>query len=253
MKILLSNDDGFEAEGILALKRSLEKEHDVTIVAPDRERSSSGHALTISKLIRVTKLEDKVYKTTGTPADCIFFALGELFKENKPDLIITGINNGANLGQDRFYSGTMAAAREGLFRGVRSIATSLVTNSSEQDYHFEDASLFIKSLIHSDLLSSIPDKYLLNINIPNKKKSQIMGVELTSLGYQLYSDEVLKRTDHRGKDYYWLGGNYLGFKDIKGSDCEAVSQNKISLTLENLEGNVLMNDEKILRIIKDIT
>lgn len=235
MRILISNDDGVHAPGINFLMNALKKNHEVIMVAPERERSSCGHGLTLGEPVRVKEINENIYSCSGTPADCILFALDIHYKKKRPDLIISGINHGANLGQDRFYSGTMAAAREGVFRGVPAVATSLVYKK-DQKKHFDMAAEYIASLADKNIQECIPQMHLLNINIPSLPKEEIVGSELTTPGYQVYSEEVIERTDHRGESYYWLGGTYQGHKDIAGSDCNAVFENKISVTLEDLSG-----------------
>ncbi len=173
MRILLSNDDGIQAMGLNFLKTRLEKDHEIIVIAPDQERSSCGHALTLGEPIRVTKIENNVYSCTGKPADCVLVGLGNICKDNKPDLIISGINHGANLGQDRYYSGTIAAAREGSFRGIPSIAVSLATMSIRDMEHFEVAADCIADLVNQDVASLIPENTLLNVNVPNLPQNKI--------------------------------------------------------------------------------
>lgn len=236
MKILISNDDGVHADGINYLMKALSRKHDVIMVAPERERSSCGHGLTLGEPVRVREVEDRIYSCSGTPADCILFALDIHYKDKRPDLIISGINHGANLGQDRFYSGTVAAAREGVFRGVPSIATSLAFKNKHETKHFEDAANYLAKLVDKNIQECIPFMHLLNINIPNIPAEEIVTTVITTPGYQIYSEEVIERTDHRGESYYWLGGTYQGHKDIPDSDCNAVAAKKISVTLEDLTG-----------------
>ena len=143
MHILLANDDGQKARGINILKETLDKKFRTTLIAPDQERSSCGHGISLAHPIRAQKVSDGVYSCSGLPADCVLIGLGALLKDDKPDVIVSGINHGANLGQDRFYSGTIAAAREGSFRGVPSIAVSLVNYFRTSEEHFETAAKFI--------------------------------------------------------------------------------------------------------------
>ena len=250
MRILLSNDDGVFAKGINTLFKELSKKHEVIMVAPEKERSGCGHGLTIGEPIRASKIEENIYSCSGTPADCILFAIDIIYKKDKPDLVISGINHGANLGQDRFYSGTMAAAREGVFRGIPSIGISLVTKNEDQKEYFENASHYLATLVERNIHENIPPMHLLNINIPNIDREKIISAELTTAGYQIYTEEVVERVDHRGKAYYWLGGTYQGHKDIPGSDCNAVFDNKISVTLEDLRGTSEM-DKKLRELLQE--
>lgn len=255
MKVLISNDDGIEASGIQFLAKHLAAKHEVTVVAPDKERSSCGHGITLGDPIRVKAKKKNWYACSGLPADCILVALGHFFKETKPDVILSGINHGANLGQDRYYSGTVAAAREGAFRGVPSIAISLVTKGIKDLEHFETASYFIGLLLENHISSFIPSFHVLNINIPNLAQADIAGFKFTTSGRQLYSEEVIERQDTRGRSYFWVGGTYQGFEELEGSDCEAVNQGWISLDLQNLNSREVTDDadiEKLKRLLSKL-
>lgn len=245
MNILISNDDGIDAAGIDFLKIALEKKHDVTVIAPDKERSSCGHGLTLGEPIRVKKKGKNAYSCSGYPADCILIGLGNILKENRPDLVISGINHGANLGQDRYYSGTIAAAREATFRGVPAIAISLVTKTWKDVEHFDVAAEFVIKLVDENIHTLIPPMSLLNINVPNIKKEEIAGVKYTLPGYQNYSEEVIERVDGRGKTYFWVGGTYKGWEDNDGTDCRAVSENFISVNLQCLKGKEVTNADHL--------
>jgi len=236
MKILISNDDGIRATGIKFLREELSKKNKVITIAPNQERSSCGHGITLGDPIRVEKLGDDIYSCTGYPADCILIGLGNICKDDKPDLVVSGINHGANLGQDRYYSGTIAAAREAAFRGIPSIAVSLVTQNLKDLEHFETASEFISSLVDQNIQDLIPRNSLLNVNVPNLPLAEIKGVRYTSLGFQNYSEEVIERIDGRGKTYYWVGGTYRGYEQIEGSDCVEVYNGFISISLQCLAG-----------------
>jgi len=251
MKILLSNDDGVHATGLNFLKTRLEKDHDIIVIAPDQERSSCGHAITLGEPIRVSQLEENVYSCSGKPADCVLVGLGNICKDDKPDLIISGINHGPNLGQDRYYSGTIAAAREGAFRGIPSIAVSLVTNSIKDMEHFDVAADYIAELVAQDIKSLIPENTVMNVNVPNLPKNKIAGSRYTTTGFQQYSDEVIERVDGRGKSYFWLGGTYQGSKDIAGSDCNAVTDGFISVNLQSLIGREC-DDVKVIESLKAV-
>ena len=251
MKILISNDDGVNALGIISLAESLEQDHEVTVIAPSKERSSCGHGISLGEPLRLTKFRENVYACTGTPADCILVGIGQVFKESKPDLIVSGINHGANLGQDRYYSGTIAAAREASFRGIPSIAVSLITGPNGGE-GFNIAANFIAKLIKHGVHKIIPELSVLNVNVPDIPEEQIAGVKVTFAGFQLYSEEVVERVDTRGKSYYWVGGTYDGHKDIAGSDCNAVFENYISVNLQSLNGKNYFEYEPLMELIANI-
>lgn len=234
MKILLSNDDGFHALGINTLFDTLEQSHSVTMVAPNQERSSCGHGITLGEPIRIIQHHERVFACSGYPADCVLIGLGHLFSDQKPEVIVSGINHGANLGQDRFYSGTMAAAREAAFRGIPSIAVSLVTKSGDNDEHFKPVANFVKKCLDAGIVKYIPAMCMININAPNIPEENISGIKLTKVGFQKYSEEVVERVDTRGRNYYWVGGTYEGHENIPGSDCNAVSEGFISVNLQSL-------------------
>ena len=251
MKIVISNDDGIHATGINTLNMELSLGHEVVMVAPDRERSSCGHGLTLGDPIRVKELEANKFSCSGLPADCILVGLGQICKDDLPDLIISGINHGANLGQDRYYSGTIAAAREAAFRRCPSIAVSLVTShwdqKEDQTKYFDVAAKYISVLVRNNIHKIIPKMSLININIPNLPMEQISGTEITFSGFQLYSEEVLERKDIKGESYFWIGGSYKGPQDIKGSDGNAILENKISVELQDLAGTLTQNERDEFR------
>mgnify|MGYP001579952051 CR=1 FL=1 len=236
MKILISNDDGFRASGISFLREELSKSNHVVTIAPDQERSSCGHGITLGDPIRVEKVSEDIYSCSGYPADCILIGVGNICKDNKPDLVVSGINHGANLGQDRYYSGTIAAAREAAFRGIPSIAVSLVTQNIKDIEYFNTAAEFVARLVDQNIQELIPKNSVLNINVPNLPAAEIGGVKYTSLGFQNYSEEVIERIDGRGKTYYWVGGTYRGYEQIEGSDCVEVYKGFISVSLQCLAG-----------------
>ncbi len=252
MKILITNDDGVRAQGINALFHSLKKNWDVTMIAPGQERSSCGHGITLGEPIRADEISENIYECTGLPADCILVGLGHFFKEQKPDLVISGINHGANLGQDRFYSGTMAAAREASFRGIPSIAISLATKIGDGDFHFKTACDFLNDAINKGLHLHIPPMGMLNINVPNVPKEDITGYKDGFAGFQKYSDEVIERTDGRGKKYFWIGGTHSGHEDIPGSDCNLIRDKYISLDLHDISGRCFKYQEQLGEVLKNL-
>ncbi|MBW4466504.1 MAG: 5'/3'-nucleotidase SurE [Pegethrix bostrychoides GSE-TBD4-15B] len=212
MKLLVSNDDGIFALGIRALANSLAAAgHQVTVVCPDRERSATGHGLTLHKPIRAEQVESvfaagiPAWACSGTPSDCVKLALGALLEE-PPDMVLSGINHGANLGTDVLYSGTVSAAMEGVMEGIPSIAFSL---SSFAVQEFQPAANFARALVAQLSASPLPEAMLLNVNVPAVSESEIAGIAITRQGLRRYFDQFEKRVDPRGKTYYWLAGEVL--------------------------------------------
>lgn len=233
MRILISNDDGIQAIGIRTLASRLAYEHEVYVIAPERERSATGHALTLHKPLRVTEIDmgfkvTRSWECTGTPGDCVKIALSSILEE-KPDLIISGINNGPNLGADVLYSGTVSAAMEGAVLGYPSIAISL-NNGHENIPDYTYAADFMAKFLPRISEISFPKKTILNINVPEIESSDIQGIQITRLGTRMYSDFYEKRLDPRGKVYYWLAGEILQKPEEEGTDITAVRNNKISIT-----------------------
>ncbi|UJF19019.1 5'/3'-nucleotidase SurE [Vibrio sp. SS-MA-C1-2] len=229
MKILLSNDDGVFSVGINTLAAALSDIADVTIVAPDRNKSGVSNSLTLEMPLKARQIEDKIYSVQGNPADCIHFALNEVF-ENKPDLLISGINHGANLGDDMIYSGTVAAATEGYLFGVPSIAVSLVGRGN-----FSDAANYIRELVLNIQSTPLPTDRILNINIPSCPRSEWAGVKVTHQGQREHILNMVKQRDPRGEDAYWIGAAGKGItvqinKEQANSDFTAIENNYVSIT-----------------------
>lgn len=235
MKILISNDDGARSPGIILLSEAVQDLGEVIVVAPDSERSTTGHSLTLHKPLRIFQERPRFYSTTGSPADCIYLGIHEILK-CQPDLILSGINRGANLGTEIHYSGTVAAAREGALMNIPSYAFSLVDlHQCNGDYpteppRYEMAAEMAKKVIEATRTLSFPPHSLLNVNIPNMDTGRIRGFRVTRQGFRYYSKEVTKRTDPRGKQYYWVGGSYLGFENGEHYDCHVVNEGWVSLT-----------------------
>ena len=233
MRILLTNDDGIQAEGIESLRRVFEKREDTSIyiVAPDRERSGSGHSITFHAPLRVEeKAYDhphvKGYAVNGTPSDCVKLAIKAILPE-PPDLIVSGINNGANLGTDVLYSGTVSAAIEGIMLDIPSIAVSL-TSFDCFDYCY--AAEFANNMLEKIVGKKLPPNTLLNINIPPGKEEEIKGLMITSLGVRQYEHIFDKRTDPFGRTYYWLAGEPLEVEHDTTTDIKAIKDGYISVT-----------------------
>jgi 5'-nucleotidase len=242
MKILISNDDGIFAQGIRTLANALAAAgHEVSVVCPDRERSATGHGLTLHQPIRAEIIESvfdpavKAWACDGTPADCVKLALWALL-DKPPDFVLSGINHGPNLGTDILCSGTVSAAMEGFMEGIPSIAFSLASYTSAE---FEPAVNFAVSLLAQLEKQPITEPMLLNVNIPAVKQVEITGVTIARQGIRRYFDIFQKRTDPRGKTYYWLAGELLeeveeipapdAGRDIP-TDVEAIRRNCITIT-----------------------
>ncbi len=232
MQILLSNDDGIHATGIQSLYHTLKEKHKVTAIAPHTERSTTGHSLSLDHPLRFNRYHPKeeLYACTGYPADCVLVGIGHHLKDSRPDLVISGINRGANLGQDTYYSGTVAAAREAAFHGISSIAVSLVLDQSS--YHnYETASQVIEYLVDSQVHQMIPQFSLININVPNCSYDKVKGIKKTKVGFRHYSEQIDNRIDSRQRSYFWVGGLLEGFMNFNGeSDSEAVAEQYVSIT-----------------------
>jgi len=238
MKLLISNDDGIVALGIRSLANGLALAgHDVTVVCPDRERSATGHGLTLHQPIRAEVVESvfhpaiKAWACSGTPSDCVKLALWALLA-SPPDFVLSGINHGSNLGTDVLYSGTVSAAMEGAIEGIPSIALSLASFSSTE---FQGAVTFAKHLLTQFATGFPISPMLLNVNIPAVKPEEISGVALTRQGIRRYVDVFEKRVDPRGKTYYWLAGELLEEVEPEATpqhptDVQAIRDNYITVT-----------------------
>lgn len=239
-KILLTNDDGYDSLGLLALKQALEPLGEVIIVAPAREKSACGHGLTITKPLSLHQVESNFYKLDdGSPSDCVYLALNTLYgKDNPPDLVVSGINIGCNMGEDVTYSGTVAGAMEACIFGITSIAISQLVQK-EGDVKNCDFTLAKKCIyeIANEILNNgknsslaLPNRRFLNINIPKATTSK--GYKITELGYRLYGNDTKKAKNPRGKEYYWLGTHPLEWKSRseKVCDFDAVMNGYVSIT-----------------------
>lgn len=225
MKLLLSNDDGVNAPGLQTLARYCQSAgHDVQVIAPDRDRSGASNSLTLDRPLHKTLLENGFISVDGTPTDCVHLGIYD-FCDPKPELVVSGINSGANLGDDVLYSGTVAAAMEGRFLGSTPIAISLVGKE-----HFETAAQVLIDLLESLSQMSFPPRTLLNINVPNVPYSELAGVEVTRLGHRHRSDNPVKTQNPRGKESYWISVAGPVADAGEGTDFHAVQHNKVSIT-----------------------
>jgi 5'-nucleotidase len=225
MKILISNDDGYLAPGLLALADALSKIAEVVVVAPERNRSGASNALTLDKPLSVSKAGSNVYFIDGTPSDCVHVALTGLL-DYRPDLVVSGINQGQNMGDDTLYSGTVAAATEGFLFGIPSIAFSQAETGWE---YIDDAARFALNLVQHKL-EEITKPFLLNVNIPNCQYGDIKGVQVTRLGKRHQSEPVVKAMDPRGRPIYWIGPCGEAKDAGEGTDFYAIAHGYVSVT-----------------------
>jgi 5'-nucleotidase len=245
VKILVSNDDGVDAPGIAALHRALAKTWDVVVVAPSRERSASSHSLTMDVPLRASRVSDDVVSVEGTPTDCVLLALNSLLDE-PPDLLVSGVNRGPNVGDDVTYSGTVAAAMEGTLLGVPSIAVSL-DRSPTGSYDFAPAAAVSCEIARLVLARGLPPGTLLNVNVPNRPLREIRGYRLTRLGKQTYQESVIEKTDPRGRTYYWIGGHKTSWSSEADTDLVAVADGYVSVTPIHLD----LTDYRTLESLED--
>ena len=237
--ILLTNDDGFDAVGLKALIEALAPLAKITVVAPARNKSACGHSLTLERPLRMVCIEDDFYKIDdGTPTDCIFISISNLFKDGyKPDLVISGINIGANMGEDITYSGTAAGAMEAVIHGISAIAISQVCKDNCQDikngWDFALAKEVIVKLASKILGDKFPldERKFLNVNIPPIKAEECNGIKITKAGYREYGNDTHRHLNPRGEEYYWIGLHPLIWKPSSNKDCdfEAIKANYVSI------------------------
>ncbi len=235
MRVLLTNDDGIYAEGIQILEEYISKEHEVFLVAPNHEQSATGHAITMHRPLRAEKIERffknaaGAWAVNGTPSDCVKLAVEALIKENPPDLVISGINRGYNLGTDVLYSGTVSAAVEAVILDLPAIAVSVENSDTRLDY--DQAANFINNLVKTFEKKRIDNNTVLNINLPNVgARGELKGVMITTLGVRHYQNSFEERVDPRGKAYYWLAGELAKRENKEESDVKAVEDGYISIT-----------------------
>ncbi len=229
--ILLTNDDGIGAEGLRSLKEAVSHLGRVTIVAPERQQSGSSHALTLDNPLRINRIDEDTIAVDGTPTDCVLLAMRGLI-DGRPDLLISGINHGPNLGDDVTYSGTVAAAFEGTLLGLPSIAISLCSWTEPM---FEGAKRFAAEIASKVIENGLPPGTLLNVNVPCLPPEEIRGVRVTKLGKRIYRDAIVRKTDPRGRDYYWIGGGPPTWQKGEGTDFEAIEEGMISVTPLHLD------------------
>ncbi len=222
VRILVSNDDGVASLGLAALAEAMAPLGEVWVVAPDREQSAASHALSLHRPLRIKRVKERWFSVDGTPSDCSYLAINHLLKDERPALMVSGINTGPNLADDVTYSGTVAAAMEASILGVPAIAFSL---ASRQSLEFGDAARFATVLARATLAAPMPGRMLLNVNVPAGGEPR--GYQVTRLGKHSWGVDVIENVDPRGRKYYWIGGTDYQHQDIPGSDCNAVHVSKV--------------------------
>ncbi len=243
MRILLANDDGVLAPGLALLGAVCAEVGQVTVVAPDREQSGTSHSLTLHRPLRATRRADGAFQVDGTPTDCVLLALGALMPE-KPEWVISGVNHGPNMGEDVLYSGTVAAAMEGLAAGIPSIAVSYGSFDLE---HLESHRDGLKHLIERIVkVESFPEETLLNINLPGIPGRAVKGVKVTNLGSRVFHEEIAQMKDPWGRGIYWIGGGHVTWTGGAESDFRAVNDGYISVTPLHVD----MTNYELLEVVR---
>ncbi len=225
-QILVTNDDGIRAPGLATLVRCLEPLGDVWVYAPESQQSAVGHGVSLHRPLRVNAIGERWYMVDGTPTDCVMLAIRDLLQV-RPGLVVSGINNGANLGDDVTYSGTVAGAFEGMLLGVCSLA---ISNVSYTPAHLETAGRVVQLIASRVLERGLPEDTMLNVNVPDVPFEQLRGIAVTRMGRRHYQDEIIHRQDPRGGKYYWIGGAEPSHIAEPGTDFDAVEQMKVSVT-----------------------
>ncbi|WP_419815939.1 5'/3'-nucleotidase SurE [Glacieibacterium sp.] len=238
MRILVTNDDGIHAPGLIALEQiAAELSDDVWVVAPAEEQSGAGHSLTLSEPMRLRKLDDRRYAVKGTPTDCVMLALGHVMKDHRPDLVLSGVNRGGNLAEDVTYSGTVSAAMEGCLAGIRSIAMSQVMSDyTAGQERFEAATVHGAGIVKRLLAVDWAPGMLVNINFPGLPAAEVRGVEVTEQGFRDYGHIALDaRVDPRGFPYFWFGFGREVAEPGRETDLKAIRHGLISVTPLHLD------------------
>jgi 5'-nucleotidase len=238
-RILVTNDDGIYSEGIRKLAEALRAVGEVTVVAPDREQSAASHALTLNRPLRLVKIHENEWIVDGTPTDCVNLAVLRLLKDQRPDIVVSGINFGPNLGDDVTYSGTISAAFEGALLNIPSIAFSALVG---ENFTFDAPARFAAELTRIVLAGDRDPSIILNVNFPI---APFAGVKVTRLGKRVYSEGVIERLDPRGRKYYWIGGDPPTWHPGEGTDFEAIQAGFVAITPLHLD---LTHHESIARL-----
>jgi 5'-nucleotidase len=231
--ILVTNDDGINSEGLMALYRVMGDIADAYIVAPDREKSAVSHTLTMHRPLRVEEVKEKIHTVNGTPTDCVVVAVEKVLPE-KPVMVISGINRGANLGDDITYSGTVSAAIEGTIFGIPSVAVSTIL-TNEKDICFETAASFSGRLVRFVLQHGLPPDTILNVNVPDLPEDEVKGIKFTRQGKRVYDNAIHETLDPWGRKHFWIGGGIPSWEEGNDTDFNAVTNGYISITPIHLD------------------
>lgn len=243
MRILVSNDDGYLARGLRTLAEQLNDLAEITVVAPERNQSGASNSLTLESPLRVEQPQPRLYFINGTPSDCVHVAVTGLL-EQEPDMVVSGINHGANLGDDVLYSGTVAAAMEGRFLGLPAIAVSLVLEGGQ---HFTTAAVVARRLIEHMIEHPLPADTIFNVNVPDLPLDEIRGYEITRLGFRHKSEPVIKALDPKNRPIYWIGPSGAGHDAGPGTDFYAVAHGRVSISPLKID----LTDHTALAPLKD--
>ncbi|EMD8085287.1 5'/3'-nucleotidase SurE [Campylobacter upsaliensis] len=254
-EILITNDDGFESEGLKKLVKMLKKEFKakITVVAPATEKSACSHSITLTKPLRFVRVSKRFYKLDdGTPADCVYLALAALYKNRLPDLVISGINMGANVGEDITYSGTCAGAMEAVLQGIPALALSQFYKTNEKELNFKNALNITKELVEKIFNQGFPldKKEFLNVNFPSPK-SKFKGIKICKAGKRVYNFKAHANTNPRGVEYFWLASANLDFEDEKNSDIALLKQGYATITPIMLDLTAYKKMQNLKKWLKD--
>lgn len=231
MVILVTNDDGVHSQGLIALFRAMKELGDVYVVAPDRERSAVGHSLTLHRPLRIEEIRDHVYAINGTPTDAVVIGVNRILPE-RPDIVVSGINRGGNLGDDITYSGTVSAAIEGTILNIPSFAISL---DGDKNPHFDTAAYYARAIAEHILKNSLPYDTFLNVNVPNLPRIDIKGIRFTRQGRRTYDNSIKEVYSPRGERHFWIGGGTPYWEQSEDTDIYAVENGYVSITPIHLD------------------
>jgi 5'-nucleotidase len=230
-RILVTNDDGIHSPGLTSLAKALRSIGEVWVVAPDRERTAVGHAVTLHKPLRIHQMDNRVYVVNGTPVDCVNLALLNILPK-RPQLLVSGINKGVNLGDDVLYSGTVSAAVEGTILGIPSMA---ISQEGRDEFHFATGAHFAVRVARLILRHGLPEETLVNVNVPNRTVDTVTGVRVTCLSRRRFENPIVEKVDPHGKTYFWIAGTRVSWSRNKDADHEAIAEGAISLTPLHLD------------------
>ncbi|KAF4516022.1 hypothetical protein B566_EDAN000259 [Ephemera danica] len=231
MQILVTNDDGIDSPGLMALADALKAIGEVWVVAPDRERTAVAHAVTLHKPLRLHRVAPRTFSVNGTPVDCVNLAVLKVLSK-PPAIVVSGINKGVNLGDDVLYSGTVSAAMEGTILGLPSIA---VSQEGRETFRFSVAADYAVRIVRQVLAQGLPDETLLNVNVPNRALRSIKGVRVTCLSRRRFDNPIIEKLDPHGRKYFWIAGTRVSWSRSKNADHEALAEGRVSVTPIHLD------------------